>query len=133
MYKLYTTLNIHPLPSHRYRLKESYYYTTKEGDEIAVPFGYITNGANIPRSLWAVVPPNDSNILPAVVIHDWLCSKAHKEGYDLETFRYANKIFAEVLETLNINIYKRTYLVTGVKLYQQVRPVIKMIQELKDK
>ena len=123
----YRQLKVHPLPNHRYRLLEPYTYITNEGHVILIPAGYITDGATIPQVLWSVgVPPNDSNTLPAVVVHDWLCSNAHIDGYNIEEFNYANKIFEEFLLKLNLNTFRVSFLVYGVKAYQLLRPFIKL-------
>ena len=57
-----------PEPGHRYRLA-----APLEWLGVRVPAGYVTNGADIPRPLWIAWPPNRSDYMPIVVIHDYLC------------------------------------------------------------
>ena len=89
-YQLYNSLHISPRPGDKYKLIESFTYK-----DVTVPKGYHTNGANIPILLWSIWPPNRSDYLPAVVIHDYLC--------DLEEYEKADEYFKEILEILDIN------------------------------
>ena len=77
-------LYLQPLKNHRYRVVNNYTYK-----EITVPTGYITNGANIPRIFWSFIPPNKSDIMEAVVIHDYLC--------DQGMYELADRYFKELL------------------------------------
>lgn len=120
-YKLYLKTNVSPLSSHRYRLKNNIDF-----GEYVVPFRYTTNGADIPRILWPIVPPNDSNILPAVIAHDYLCDvvkyvliRYNDVDKAMKAFEYANGEFLRIMKILRINKLKRYYLYTGVELYRK--------------
>ena len=65
----YKNLIISPLPEHKYILEEEYRYK-----DVVVPIGFVTDGADIPRLFWSFYPPNRSDYLPAVIVHDCLCS-----------------------------------------------------------
>jgi hypothetical protein len=99
---MYNNLHICPLPNRRFKILEDY-----EILNYKIPAGYISNGADIPRIFWSYKPPNDMDILPAVVLHDYLCSKANIE-YErtMDKQRWyndrikANNEFAKVLKIL---------------------------------
>ena len=102
---LYTAVKISPRQGGRYRILEDIIYK-----DIAVPAGYVTNGADIPRWLWWYIPPNWSDILPAVIVHDYLIAMGNDD-------HKADRYFAEILEGLGIPKYKRLSLILGVKFY----------------
>jgi len=106
--KYYKKLKVSPCDDDFYEILED--FTHKD---VVVPKGYCTNGADIPRILWSIWPPNRSNYLPAVVIHDYLC--------DAEDYEKADKYFKEILEILEINKVTLFLFVNFVKLYHKVR------------
>jgi hypothetical protein len=65
------------MPGDRYRLAIGMKWLG-----VRVPAGYVTNGADIPRPLWSIWPPNRSDWMPAVVIHDYLCERGEYERAD---------------------------------------------------
>jgi hypothetical protein len=94
----YEQIKLSPFPNDSWIVLQPFAY----GD-IIVPKGYITNGANIPRLFWSIWPPNRSDYMPAVVVHDYICSigdykKAHRYFKvmlkDLEVEKVTVKIFA---------------------------------------
>jgi len=96
-----------PRRDNRYELIEAYIYK-----DILVPKGYITNGANIPRLLWNIIPPFKPKYMHAVVIHDYLC--------DLEEYEKADLYFEELLYEVEKNIYTMS-MVSAVKLYHKIK------------
>jgi hypothetical protein len=78
------------MPNYSYRIVEDFSYK-----DITVPAGYITNGADIPRLFWSITPPNRSDIMEAVVIHDYLCDK--------ELYDKADRYFLEILQHSDIS------------------------------
>lgn len=84
-------LCLRPLKNHRYSVVFEYKYK-----DVTVPKGYITNGADIPRVFWWVFPPNMSDIMEAVVVHDYLC--------DQSEYTKADEYFKELLEASGISI-----------------------------
>ena len=83
-----------------------------EIENIVIPKGYKTNGANIPRILWCIVPPFKPKYLPAVVVHDYLC--------DNETYNLADDIFEKLLIKIEDNFITRT-MVKAVRLYHKIK------------
>lgn len=107
-YELYNSLHITPRPGDKYKLTRSFSYK-----DVTVPEGFHTNGADIPRPLWSIWPPNRSDYLPAVVIHDYLC--------ELEEYEKADEYFKEILEILEINKITVSLFYNSTKAYHKVR------------
>jgi len=84
---------------------------------ILVPRGYVTNGANIPRMFWSIIPPFAPRLQPAVVLHDYLC--------DIEIYDVADKAFATILKDLQISAWERFVLVKAVTLYHRFKYGVK--------
>ncbi len=105
---MYKSVAIQPLMGNKYEVLKDITYK-----DIVVPEGYKTNGANIPRLFWPIFPPNKSDLMPAVIIHDFLC--------DQEEYKKADTYFAEVLEILQIRAIDRFLLVYAVKVYHKLR------------
>ena len=80
--------------------------------DIVVPQGFSTNGANIPRVFWSLLPPNRSDYLPAVIVHDYLC--------DLELYGKANKYFDEILKDLGVSNWVVFIMVNSVKAFHRI-------------
>ncbi len=117
MNRLYIALHISPLGGNRYILRDSFRYK-----DIEVPKHFTTNGADIPRIFWSFYPPNRSDYLPAVIVHDYLCSRG-------EYFR-ADLIFKEMLENLGIGKIDIFILHSGVRFYSVfIRPVVKIVEK----
>ena len=102
--KFYSLVEISPLPDHKYFLLKEYVYK-----DIIVPVGFITNGADIPRVFWSFYPPNRSDYLPAVLIHDYLCS--------IREYEKADRYFKEILVALGISDFDVFILWGGVRFY----------------
>lgn len=108
---------IEPIGKDRYRLLTPYIYTTEKGGMIAVPKGYETNGADIPRFFWRLYPPFSPEYLPAVIVHDYLCDEAEKAGNDKRLFRVADDVFREILLKLGISKIKVALFYRAVRLH----------------
>jgi len=116
MIDTYSKINISPLPDHKFIMSNDAYIFDK-----FIPKDYITNGADVPRVFWSLIPPNDSLVLPAVIVHDFLCTIANMlfeiTGEKEQTYEYADYVFINALEHLKINknrinIYKTVKLNT---------------------
>jgi hypothetical protein len=105
---IYSQVIVQPLKGDKYKLLEDLQYKT-----ILVPKGYETNGANIPRLFWAIYPPNKSDFLPAVIIHDYLCDK--------EEYKKADDLFEECLKELGIKSFDLSVLVKSVRIYHKIK------------
>lgn len=79
---------------------------------LTIPKGYKTNGANIPRVFWFIIPPFKPKYLPAVVVHDFLCDK--------ERYQMADKLFKNILLSIEDSFKTRT-MVFAVRLYHKIR------------
>ena len=116
--RLYEELILSPLPKHRYKIRREIRYK-----DVIIPVGFETNGADIPRAFWSIYPPNRSDYLPAVVVHDYLCF--------LEDYEKADRYFKEILEVLAVSVFDVYVLWGGVRFYSIcVRPVLKKIEKL---
>ena len=102
--KFYSSVEISPLPEHKYFLLKEYRYR-----DVVVPVGFVTNGADIPRLFWSIYPPNRSDYLPAVIVHDYLCS--------IREYEKADKYFKEILVALGISDFDVFVLHGGVRFY----------------
>jgi len=115
--KFYNNVIVSPLPGHKYILEEESRYK-----EVVVPVGFVTNGADIPRVFWSFYPPNRSDYLPAVIVHDYLCS--------VREYEKADRYFREILEALGISEFDIFVLHGGVRFYSIfIRPVIKKFKK----
>lgn len=104
----YDQVKIQPLPADKYLVLEDITFK-----DVVVPKNFKTNGADVPRLLWSIYPPNKSDFLPAVIIHDYLCDK--------EEYEKADNYFEEVLVELGIKNLDRFLLVKSVRLYHTIR------------
>ena len=113
------------LSNGNYILKQPYKIELNNGDLIVIHRGYETNGADIPRLFWRLYPPYSPEYMPAVVIHDFLCDRAIDEyanKSDLrEKFLYADNVFREILEKLNISKSKVKLFYNAVRLWHNLR------------
>ena len=76
---------LQPNPNNVFVLLEDYEYKS-----IKIKAGYATNGADIPRAFWFIVPPFKPAFLPAVLVHDFLIENA-KNPADI---KIANEYFS---------------------------------------
>lgn len=104
----YTQVKLQPLKSHKFKLLDDLKYK-----DVVVPKGYKTNGADIPRVFWSFYPPNRSDFLPAVIIHDYLCER--------QEYRKADDLFEECLKELGVKRFDVVVLVGAVRLYHKLR------------
>ena len=97
----YSHVLIQPLKGNRYKTAVDIKYK-----DVTVPKGFITNGASIPRILWNFIPPNKSDVIPAIIVHDYLCS--------FDMYKQADKYFEEIMLHLHVVFATRKYLMAGV-------------------
>jgi len=105
------TVDIRSLSGHDFVLLQDFTYKT-----VTVKKGFISNGANIPRLFWSVIPPNYMSILPAVTMHDYLCS--------VKRYTLADIYFKELLLlSSNLPKWQAYCMYTATTLYSKhVRP-----------
>lgn len=102
-----------PLDWHQWTLLEplSYY-------GIRVDAGFTTDGASIPRFLWAIVP-TWARYSKAAVIHDYLYSRLREGRPDplAPTRRAADNRFFEMMVDLGVNVYVRWTMWLMVRIF----------------
>jgi len=104
---MYNSINVIPTKENKFTIGKKIVYR-----DIIIPKGYKTNGANIPRILWNIVPPFKPKYLPAVIVHDYLC--------DAKEYIKADKYFEEIL--LNIeNSFTTKTMIKVVKIYHKIK------------
>lgn len=100
-----------PTNKNRFVLVEDFKYK-----DIEIKKGFETNGADIPRFFWIIVPPFKPKYLPAVLVHDYLIKIAKNKK---EIF-YANYYFEKILLEIE-DSYKTRTMVKAVNLYWRIR------------
>lgn len=90
-----------------YTLIEDY-----EIENVLVPAGYETNGADVPQIFWWIIPPFKPKFLPAIVLHDYLCDK--------EDYKLADELFEKVLFDIEKSTVTKS-MVKSVKLYHKIK------------
>jgi hypothetical protein len=79
---------------------------------IRVPKGEESNGANVPRIFWCLIPPFKPKYQPAYIVHDYLCNR--------EKCSLADKIFSEVLLEIE-DSWATKSMIFAVKLYHKIK------------
>ena len=102
---------VQPIEKDKFRVYEDYHY-----QGICVPKGFITNGADIPRILWSIFPPNSPEYLSAVVLHDYLCANVDKYGYEM-----ADRYFYEAMIEIGVSKWKANLFYFCVKWYHKFK------------
>ena len=100
----YNEILIHPMKGDRYKVMREIHYK-----DIVVPIGFKTNGANVPRFAWNLYPPNKSDYMPAVIVHDYLC--------EMEDYKKADQYFKEIMQELGVNKITTGIFYNAVRLY----------------
>ena len=83
---------------------------------ITVPKNYKTNGANIFRLFWIIIPPFKPKFLGAVVVHDYLTDK--------EEYKLADDKFEEILFAVEKSFITKSMVYT-VRKYHRIRYGVK--------
>ena len=102
---------VQPIDKDKFRVYEYYYY-----QGICVPKGFITNGADIPRVLWSIFPPNSPEYLSAVVIHDYMCAKK-----DVFTYKEADEMFYRAMMDIGVPKWKAKLFYISCRIYHRLK------------
>lgn len=102
---------LQPTSGNKFILLEEYKY-----DKVVIPKGTETNGADIPRLFWSIIPPFKPKYLPAVVVHDYLIKIANNK---IEII-YANDYFEKILLEIE-DSYKTRIMILAVKIYWKLK------------
>lgn len=86
------------------------YSTLAGGLTVAVPKGFITDFASVPRLLWSVFPPM-GRYSRAAVIHDWLYSNSKTCSRFL-----ADAIFRDAMKDLGVPMWRRVVMYYAVRI-----------------
>lgn len=78
--------------------------------------GFITNGADIPRILWSLFPPNSPEYLSAVVLHDFMCANVGKYGYEM-----ADRMFYEAMIEIGVSKWKAKLFYVCCNIYHRFK------------
>lgn len=71
-----TELDARHLGPGRKKLLADLVYEAANGRVFIVPAGFVSDGASVPRFLWALYPPFGEAYEPATWLHDWLYQHA---------------------------------------------------------
>lgn len=102
---------LQPNQNNIFVLLEDYEY-----ENIKIKAGFETNGADVPRIFWSIIPPFKPKFLPAVLVHDYLIKIAKNK----EEIFYANYYFEKILLEIEDSFKTRT-MVRAVNLYWKVK------------
>ena len=71
--------------------------------EIAVPAGFVTDGASVPQIFWNIFSPF-GEYFPAALIHDFLYSKSSNPQHGELTRKQADKIFLGAMRDIGVDL-----------------------------
>lgn len=95
------------LRSQTYTLGAAFIYVSPQFGEITVPAGISTDFASIPRAVWAIISPEDPDILFGSVVHDYVYSVSGCLPERILTRRQADDLLREAMETCGAPAWKR--------------------------
>jgi hypothetical protein len=103
------------------KLINSFGYIDPRGVHWDAPAGYVTNGASIPPSLWAVVGgPFDGPYRDAAVLHDYYCDSKLRSSDDTHRMYYEAAVARGTSENIASTMYAG--IVFGGPKWQVVAP-----------
>jgi len=95
-------------------LLESFRFVRPDHSEtIYVPVGSVVDGASIPCFFYRIIGPPWGEYAEASVVHDWLWDQARRGKC---SFDYANTIFLEAMEALDVARWRRRLMYWAVTL-----------------
>lgn len=80
------------------------------GRVVVVPVGFSSDGASVPRFMWAIYPPFGA-YLEAAVVHDYFCVS---HSVDSVT---AAKVFLEAMEACGVSKWRRRKMYFAVRWF----------------
>jgi Protein of unknown function (DUF1353) len=88
------------------KLVQPFGYVDRRGVHWDAPAGYVTNGASIPPSLWAIVGgPFDGPYRDAAVLHDYYCESKTRSSDDTHRMYYEAAIARGTSENIASTMY----------------------------
>ncbi|WP_079992526.1 DUF1353 domain-containing protein [Campylobacter pinnipediorum] len=113
-------VNVKPFNKDKFEVVEDFIF-----ENIKIQKGYKTNGANVPRLLWSIFPPNSPEYLSATILHDYLCDVADGTIKDDTlknvSFKYADNMFLKALLELGVNKFKSRLFYYSCRTYHKLR------------
>jgi hypothetical protein len=94
--------------------KSLYYESDILGEIIFVPRGFVSDGASVPRALWAIYPPF-GQYLEAAIVHDWYCVLGRKGESPID-YKVAADVFREAMKVCGVNRWRRFKMYWAVRL-----------------
>lgn len=83
-----------PTIDNKFILEDDYIF-----EDVTIKKGYITNGADIPRLFWSIIPPFKPKYLPAVIVHDFL--------FENKEYEKGNLLFEKILLEIEKKYYNK--------------------------
>lgn len=80
------------------------------GEVVAVPVGFKSDGASVPKPLWWMYHPF-GRYLRAAVVHDWFCVTQSI------SYKDAAEVFREAMKVCGINPWRRQKMYLAVKWF----------------
>lgn len=105
---------------------EGFTYQIDDKRSIHIPQGYLTDGASVPRWLWALIPPW-GNHGKAAVVHDYLCEylQVRCDGERVKITRdECNKIFYQCLNKTDVGKIKAKAMYAAVVAHTHLASII---------
>ena len=81
---------------------------------IAVPAGFISDGASVPRAMWSIYPPF-GKYLEAAIVHDWFCALGHEGNSPIGSVTAA-KVFREAMQVCGVSRWRRNKMYWAVRI-----------------
>lgn len=102
---------VQPIDKDKFRVYKDFKYQC-----ICVPKGFVTNGADIPRVLWSIFPPNSPEYLSAVVLHDYMCANVSEYDYEM-----ADKMFYVAMLDIGVSKWKAKLFYLCCSIYHRFK------------
>ena len=96
-----------PTIDNKFILQDDYIF-----EDVTIKKGYVTNGADIPRIFWSIIPPFKPKYLPAVIVHDFL--------FENKEYEKGNLLFEKILLEIEKSIATKT-MIKSVKIYTKIK------------
>lgn len=77
-----------------------------------IPKGAETNGADVPRLFWWLIPPFKPKYLPAIIVHD--------HYFRTQEYEKANRLFEKILLKIENSLTTKA-MILSVKLYTRIK------------
>jgi len=97
--------------SDRWVVVRGFTYASPDGCVVRVGSGWETDGASVPRALWAIFPPMSGPYMEAAVLHDALYRAQPVSR------KRADELFLEAMKALGVPAWKRWSIYGAVRAF----------------